>query len=193
MEYNFDWDYFDNPTSKSGYQGYYYDYTGEGEQLPWKAVVRYIKNNLCSGSVLDIGCAKGYLVFEAEQIGLKAFGYDISTYAIQHAISRNCIVKDICHGIHKKFDVIVALGTLIYIEENKIDKVLKNIFDYAGNYFVFSAYFQGGKQNVKDKQRKITKTKLWWIRKIMKAGFRLYEEKEWGIVFYTVKENRTDV
>jgi ubiquinone/menaquinone biosynthesis C-methylase UbiE len=77
----FDVEYFDGPREQ-GYGGYHYD----GR---WVAVARNIINHfrLKPGDrVLDIGCAKGYLVNDLMGAlpGLEVWGLDISHYALTH-------------------------------------------------------------------------------------------------------------
>ncbi len=74
--------YFDGPREQ-GYGGYHYD--GRWLAVARAAVARY---GLGPGSrVLDIGCAKGFLVHDLMQVqaGLEAVGLDISSYALAHA------------------------------------------------------------------------------------------------------------
>ncbi len=71
--------YFDGPR-EYGYGGYRYD----GR---WVPVARDIVAHfgLEPGMrVLDIGCAKGFLVKDLMQAGLDAFGIDVSRYALTH-------------------------------------------------------------------------------------------------------------
>src|SRR5262245_5067514 len=73
--------YFDGPR-EYGYGGYYYD----GRWLP---VARDIVDHfgLKPGMrVLDVGCAKGFLVKDLMTVclGLEAFGLDISPYALMN-------------------------------------------------------------------------------------------------------------
>ncbi len=79
LEYGFE--YFDG-TRDQGYGGYRYD--GRWVPVARKIIDRY---GLTAGSrVLDIGCAKGFLVKDlGDQLpGLEAVGLDISAYAIDH-------------------------------------------------------------------------------------------------------------
>ncbi len=74
--------YFDG-TREQGYGGYIYD----GR---WLAVARAAVDRYGLGPnsrVLDIGCAKGFLVHDLIQVqpGLDAVGLDISSYALAHA------------------------------------------------------------------------------------------------------------
>ena len=73
--------YFDGPR-EVGYGGYRYD----GRWIPIaEDFVRHF--NLKAGDrVLDVGCAKGFLVKDLMKVcpGLEAFGLDISEYALMH-------------------------------------------------------------------------------------------------------------
>jgi ubiquinone/menaquinone biosynthesis C-methylase UbiE len=73
--------YFDGPRTY-GYGGYRYD----GRWIPIaEDIVKHF--NLKPGDrVLDIGCAKGFLVKDLMKVspGLEAFGLDISEYALRH-------------------------------------------------------------------------------------------------------------
>ncbi len=73
--------YFDGPRDY-GYGGYRYD----GRWIPVaKDIIDHFKLNP-GDRVLDIGCAKGFLVKDLMKVcpGLEAFGCDVSSYAIQH-------------------------------------------------------------------------------------------------------------
>src|SRR5437016_6014955 len=77
----FDIEYFDGPREQ-GYGGYRYD----GRWIP---VARNIIAHFglrAGDRVLDIGCAKGFLLRElmAELPGLEVCGLDISQYALAH-------------------------------------------------------------------------------------------------------------
>jgi len=69
--------YFDGPR-EYGYGGYHYD----GR---WQTVANDIINyfDLKPGDrVLDVGCAKGFLVKDLLALGIDAYGLDISSYAV---------------------------------------------------------------------------------------------------------------
>jgi ubiquinone/menaquinone biosynthesis C-methylase UbiE len=71
--------YFDGPR-EYGYGGYRYD----GR---WRPVARDIVEhfNLKPGDkVLDVGCAKGFLVKDLLELGIDAYGLDVSKYALMH-------------------------------------------------------------------------------------------------------------
>ena len=120
-------EYFDGDRSY-GYGGYNYD----GRWLPVaQDMVRWY--SLRSGArVLDIGCAKGFLVKEFGTVGMNAFGLDISDYALS-----NCH-PDVVGRLHKgnavdlpfpdhSFDVVICINTLHNLPRDLCIQALKEI------------------------------------------------------------------
>jgi SAM-dependent methyltransferase len=74
--------YFDG-TGKSNYCSY------DGTSSPFAehagAIAAMMREYLLDGPVLDIGCAKGYLVAELRRRGIEAYGVDWSPYAVAEA------------------------------------------------------------------------------------------------------------
>tara|TARA_Y100000310_G_C20663349_1_gene806035 strand:+ start:1486 stop:2244 length:759 start_codon:yes stop_codon:yes gene_type:complete len=70
----------------NGYGGYYYD----GR---WREVVKTLQevyNINSDSSILDIGCAKGFLLYDLQDMvpGIKVAGLDISEYAISKTLDK---------------------------------------------------------------------------------------------------------
>jgi SAM-dependent methyltransferase len=98
-----------------GYGGYRYD--GRWRPLAERLAARY---GLRAGSrVLDVGCGKGYLLYELTQAvpGLAVRGLDVSAYALAHAKEEVRPFLD-CGSARElpypdaSFDLVVSLGTL---------------------------------------------------------------------------------
>jgi SAM-dependent methyltransferase len=107
-------EYFDGPR-EVGYGGYRYD----GRWIPIaEDIVRHF--NLKPGDrVLDVGCAKGFLVKDLMKVcpGLQAFGLDISEYALMHCEPE--VVGRLHLGSGDKlpfpdasFDAVISLNTI---------------------------------------------------------------------------------
>jgi len=123
---NFGYDYFDNEDYKLGYGGYNYD--GRYIESVRKICKHY---NLIKGdSVLEIGCAKGFILVEFHKLGLNVSGVDVSSYAVQHAHSD--IRKFIEVGDASKlpydndtFDFVLGKEVLPHIPEDKLNLAIK--------------------------------------------------------------------
>ncbi|MDJ0838692.1 MAG: class I SAM-dependent methyltransferase [Acidobacteriota bacterium] len=121
--------YFDGPREQ-GYGGYVYD--GRWVAVAETARDRY---NLVSGQrVLDVGCAKGFLVHDLMQVvpGLDVWGLDISNYALQHAKPE--VVNRLRWGNAKAlpwpdnfFDAVFAINTIHNLDRDDCIRSLREI------------------------------------------------------------------
>jgi SAM-dependent methyltransferase len=101
-------EYFDG-SRDTGYGGYVYD----GRWIPVaEDIARHFA--LAPGArVLDVGCAKGFLVKDLRARGLAAFGLDVSDYAIRHAEpeAAGYLVRGTCEALpfsDGSFDAVIA-------------------------------------------------------------------------------------
>jgi len=110
----FDRDYWDGER-KYGYGGYSYD----GRWYPLAEEVGNYYGVKPGDKILDIGCGKGYLLFEFTQAfpGVDIVGLDISDYAIEN--SKQEVKKHLQIGDAVKlpfedneFDLVVSINTL---------------------------------------------------------------------------------
>ena len=123
------YDYWDG-SRKICYGGYYYD--GRWEKIAKKFIRHYKLNN--SSKILDIGCGKGFLVYELKKLLPKAkiLGVDISKYALNK--SKKEIRNFLSHGSacnlnFKKnyFDLVISLNTLHVLHCYDFYKAIKEI------------------------------------------------------------------
>ena len=95
----YDQEYWDGDR-KYGYGGYKY-IPGYFKKLAEKLINTYALKN--GSSILDLGCGKGFLLYEMKKIlkDLKVYGLDISKYAIKN--SKKELRKSIRYGdLNKK-------------------------------------------------------------------------------------------
>ena len=126
---NYGYSYFDNKKIGIGYAGYKYDKKYE-EKV--KEIINFY--NLKKGDkVLEVGCAKGFLLVEFFKKSMKVFGIDNSSYAKKnsHPFIKNKIKKhDIELGLPYKdnfFDFVICKEVLPHIKSTKINFILKEI------------------------------------------------------------------
>ena len=137
-------DYWDGER-RFGYGGHIYD-------RRWEKVARKIAkiyNLPPDAKILDVGCGKGFLLYEFKKISpdSKITGLDISPYAIENAIPD---IKDRL-SVHraqdsypfkdKEFDLVVSLTTLHNLYINELKSALREIERVGINkYIVVESY-----------------------------------------------------
>lgn len=135
----FSYDYFDNKNYNRGYNSYIDD--GRYIETVKKIINYYNLSN--NSNVLEIGCAKGYLLNAFLDHGVKVTGMDISEYAIRNSdntIKKFLKVIDISNGIpleDNSMDIIIAKEILPHIDPMKIDFVLSEIKRVCKNDNIF--------------------------------------------------------
>lgn len=134
------YDYFDGDR-KYGYGGYHY------HSKYWNNVVidfmDYFGLN-SSSSLLDIGCAKGFMLYELSKLipGISLKGIDISEYAIENAppeIKSNISLANALSIPYPEnhFDVVISINTLHNLEIDDCAKALHEIERVCkGNSFI---------------------------------------------------------
>jgi SAM-dependent methyltransferase len=128
VEYHdFDRRYFDEPTA-TGFGGYRADGNGAEGSRDFAGEARRIAAIPGVRSVLDVGCAKGFLVEELRGLGLEAWGIDVSPYAISCAGpgTRPWLAVRSLHelGARERYDVVHVCGVLVYLELSEIRAAL---------------------------------------------------------------------
>ena len=126
---SFEEDYFNNPY-KIGYK--HYEYNGKYLNAAKNIVEYYDLNG--GGRILDVGCAKGFLLHDLNSINpsLKLNGIDISHYAIEN--SMNSVKNNILHGSatnipfdDNSFDLVICCNVLINLHIDDVKKAVKEI------------------------------------------------------------------
>lgn len=132
-------DYWDGDR-RYGYGGYRYD--GRWRPLAQTLIDRYgIKPGM---SVLDVGCGKGFLLYEMQKIlpGLKVVGFDISKHGLENAHEQvkpylfNYRAQDIYPYGDDSFDLVISLGTLHNLRLYELEAALKEVERVGKNKYV---------------------------------------------------------
>lgn len=149
----FDKDFFDGDR-KNGYGGFSYN------SRFWQPVVPdFVKHYdlTASSSVLDVGCAKGFMMHDFQEMvpGITVKGIDISKYAVENAIDSqraNVMVADAkdLPFEDNTFDLVISVNTVHNLDRDECAKALLEIerVSRKHSFVVVDAY-----SNDEEKQR----------------------------------------
>lgn len=103
----------------------------------WQPVIPTFREywNLSSeSSVLDVGCAKGFMMHDLAELipGITVKGIDISEYAIDNAISDMKPHVQVANAIQlpfpdKSFDIVISINTIHNLDRENCGKALQEI------------------------------------------------------------------
>ena len=125
------YDYWDG-NRKYGYGGFKY-IPGYNSLIAKKIIKTYNLTN--TSRILDVGCGKGFLIYEIKNIlkNAEVIGIDISKYAKNKTIKgikKNILIKDARKKLPFKdnyFDLVISINTLHNFKINEIDSCLSEI------------------------------------------------------------------
>lgn len=105
-----------------------------------RSVAEHIVKNLHPKSVLDVGCAMGYLVEALRDLGVEAYGVDVSHYAISKVrqdIKPYCYVasglREFPTDLPQTFDLVVCIEVLEHISEEHCMDFIKNLCSHSND------------------------------------------------------------
>lgn len=171
----YDEDYYERgiTTKKSGYENY-----------SWMAerafpMALFLRGRFGQSTILDYGCAKGFLVHAMRMLGMRAYGYDISKYAVEHC--HPAVKKYLIPTLDREFDSVVAKDVLEHVSSSEIEDVLKNIRGVCNKALFVIPLGDRGKYRIPayhlDQSHVIAEDEEWWLTKFSTAGFSLVDFK----------------
>jgi len=85
-------------------------------------------------NVLDVGCAKGFLVESLRDRGVEAYGFDISEYAISKVrddIRPYCWVSSAREGIQRHYELIICIEVCEHLAEEEANEAVRQMTSHA--------------------------------------------------------------
>ena len=104
----------------------------------FSTIAKHIVEEFNPSTVLDAGCALGYLVTALRDLGVEAYGVDISEYAITHVredIKPYCAVGSLCdplpEALPKKYDLVTCIEVLEHLTVEDGRDAIDNLCQYS--------------------------------------------------------------
>ena len=133
-------------------------------------------------SVLDFGCAKGYLVYALRLLGYDAYGVDVSEYALnscQHEVEDYLELIKPLDDRYKYHEHIICKDILEHIPYDSIDEQMKILANKCEKLFAIIPLGDGEKYYIDayelDKSHYIREDVDWWEERFRANGFHNIE------------------
>lgn len=164
----YDEGYFDGGPESAGYSEY-------SDSWIWAPIAEIILHLLKTPqTVLDWGCAKGYLIQRFVERGVNADGVEVSEYVRSQAErwirgririiqSPRTIFSD------DSYDAVCSFETLEHVSEHDVPLVLEEMARIGRRYFFGSIFLEG--QEGDDPTHICVRTREWWDEKFKEAGW----------------------
>ena len=134
-------------------------------------------------SVLDYGCAKGYLTKALRLLGIEAYGCDISKYAIENAdpaVHRWLYYmsdQDDGSPFFRTYDWIITKDVLEHVDAHQLDWILRRSLAAAGRALHIIPLGKDGEYVIPEYNKDVTHIQIhpeqWWIERFEDAGWKL--------------------
>lgn len=105
------------------------------------ALADRIVRELNPGTVLDVGCAKGFLVESLRDRGVEAYGVDVSQYAIESVREDTrpfCWVGSILDAFPRQYDLVVCMEVVEHLPADAAEMAIAGLCRAADDIFFSS-------------------------------------------------------
>ena len=136
-----------------------------------------LKEMFPGASILDYGCAKGFLVKALRMLDVQAWGFDTSNYAITNADkdAKNFVSTDL-EDI-PPVDAVFCKDTLEHVDKSNIVSVISSIRLKSRKAFVIVPLGDHGRYRIpvyhEDKTHLIAENEAWWHNRFNAALFNV--------------------
>lgn len=151
----------------------------------WLDFFNRISEKICAtiqpGSVLDAGCAMGFLVEALLARGVEAYGIDISDYAINQAsesVKPFLKTGSILEPFSRRYDLIVSIEVLEHLPADQAELAIKNFCQNSDDIL-----FSSGPTDYKEPTHVNVRQPEYWAEIFAMYGF--YRDLDYDASFIT--------
>ena len=145
------------------------------------SIAEQIVKRIQPETVLDTGCAMGFLVEGLRKRGVEAYGIDVSEYAIQNVhkdIQSFCWAGSIADPLPQKYDLIVSIEVLEHLPTAEAEKAIENFCQHSDDVLFSSTPF-----DFKEATHFNVQPPEYWSEKFALFGF--YRDVDFDASFIT--------
>ncbi|MDM8529922.1 glycosyltransferase [Anaerolineales bacterium HSG25] len=120
-------------------------------------------------TVLDAGCAMGFLVENLRKYDVEAYGVDISEYAIKNVhpdIAPYCRVGSVADPLPQRYDLIVSIEVLEHMPKAEAEQAVANFCQHADDILFSSTPF-----DYKEETHFNVQPTEYWVEQFARHGF----------------------
>jgi 2-polyprenyl-3-methyl-5-hydroxy-6-metoxy-1,4-benzoquinol methylase/predicted nucleic acid-binding Zn-ribbon protein len=135
----------------------------------FSTIADHLTRSLNPKTVLDAGCAMGFLVESLWDRGVEAWGFDISPYAISQVrldIQPYCSVASVADPIQGRYDLITCIEVLEHVSEEAALQAIEN-FTKATDTILFSS----SPNDFGEPTHVSVRQPMWWLTRFAALGF----------------------
>lgn len=140
------------------------------------AIADYLDLNETS-YVLDVGCAKGFIVKALRELEIKSDGCDISEYALSFAPKGCWNCSDWTSHYNDGYTHIVIKDMLEHLTLNQLDDLLSTLLNIAPNLFCVIPMGDDGIYRISEYHMEIShiiaENEQWWINRFEKNNWKV--------------------
>ena len=143
-------------------------------------IADHIASEIKPKRVLDVGCAKGFLVESLRDRGVDAFGIDISEYAIGEVrpdVRPYCRLASAVDPFDTMYDLVVCIEVLEHLTEDEAQRAIANICGSTGDLL-----FSSTPDDFTEPTHVTVRPRSWWIDRFADHGFQLDVEFDAGFI-----------
>lgn len=135
----------------------------------FNGIAKRIAEEIGPSSVLDAGCAMGFLVEGLRSFGIEAYGIDVSHYAIENvhpSVKGYCAEGSIAEDLDREYDLIVCIEVLEHMPAEEAVKAIENLCGHANEVLFSSTPF-----DYKEATHINVRTPEYWAERFALQGF----------------------
>jgi ADP-heptose:LPS heptosyltransferase/2-polyprenyl-3-methyl-5-hydroxy-6-metoxy-1,4-benzoquinol methylase len=176
----FDADYFENGVKSNWKNGYHWrDFAGLFRETAQFLVTMFPE----AASFLDAGCAKGFLVRALRELGKDAWGFDHSSWALEHAeeSARPFLHPASAESVEfdRRFDLTLAFSLLENLTEEQAIKFLRRAREWTTQALIVVVVLcedETKRAQLLTEDRDLAHVTLqshgWWQERLLRTGWR---------------------